>query len=62
MEKMKKEYIWAMYAGMIIVLWGITWLITRKKPKSWMWQILAIVVGGILSVILWVTVGKKNSY
>lgn len=62
MAKMKKEYVWLFYLGIILVLWGIAWLISHKKANSWMWQIGAILLGGIISVILWFTVGKKNSY
>lgn len=56
---MSKEKIWAFYAILIIVLGVVGYVVGKKKDKGEVYAGAGLLLGAVLSIILWVTVGKK---
>jgi len=58
---MSKEKIWAFYAVLIVVFGVIGYFIGKKQFKPELYASFGVLIGAVLCVILWVTVGKKMS-
>lgn len=56
---MSKEMIWGAYAVLMVVLGVIGYFVGKKQNKAEIYASTGIVLGAIISVILWITVGKK---
>ena len=58
---MKKEMIWIFYAVLIIVLGVIGYFVGKKNQKTELYTSIGVVVGTVISILLWVSVGEKIS-
>lgn len=56
---MSKEMIWGAYAILILVLGVIGYFVGKSKGKSELYSSVGVVIGAVISIVLWVTVGKK---
>lgn len=61
MQPVKKEYVWTFYVVMIIVLAMVGYFAGKASNKSEMYASAGVIVGAIVSVVLWMTWGKKNT-
>jgi len=59
--KYDKKRIMAFYAAITVVLAVVGYLLGRGSGKGMMYLAAGAVLGVVVSVILWVTWGKKNS-
>ncbi len=60
-KKVSKELIWGSYAVLIIVLGVVGYFIGRKNKKGAIYASIGVIVGVLISVNLWITVGRKLS-
>lgn len=60
-KKVSKEMIWGFYGVLIIVLSVVGYFIGLKKNKEKLYAIIGMIIGVMISIILWLTVGKKMS-
>lgn len=59
-KKKSKEVIWRYYAILILILGSIAYYIGNKNNKGELYASIGVSIGALLSILLWVTVGKKN--
>lgn len=62
MAKMSKNTVWASYAVLILILGVIGYFVGKKQDKAELFASLGVVIGAVISIVLWVMVGKKMSY
>ena len=60
MEPIKKEYIWGFYLLLIIILAIIGYFIAKDNKLEY--ALAGALVGILLSLLLWILWGSKNSY
>ena len=60
MEPIKKEYIWGFYLLLIIILASIGYFIAKDNKLEY--ALAGALVGILLSLLLWILWGSKNSY
>lgn len=60
-KKVSKEMIWGFYAVLILVLGVIGYFVGNKNNKGAYYVFGGVLIGVVISIILWVTVGKKMS-
>lgn len=58
-DKIKKEIVWASYVLIIIAMAGFTSLFGKGSA---IFSSIGALLGAILSTVLWLTWGKKNTY
>ncbi len=56
---MSKEKIWAFYAVLIAILGVVGYVAGKKHGKGEMYAVVGLLVGAVISIGLWLTVGKK---
>ena len=59
--KVSKKMIWGAYAVLIVILGVVGYFIGKKYEKEELYSGIGLVLGVVISIILWVTVGKKMS-
>lgn len=62
MDKVKKEYIWAAYAVLIVLLTVVGFFVGKSSGKSELYASVGAFFGALISIVLWVVWGEKNSY
>ena len=60
MEPMKKEYIWGFYLLLIIILSIVGYFMDKDNKLEY--ALAGALVGILLSLLLWIVWGSKNSY
>jgi VIT1/CCC1 family predicted Fe2+/Mn2+ transporter len=60
-KKMSKEMILGSYVIMILILGIIGYFIGKTQENAVLYSTVGVVVGSLLSFVLWETVGKKMS-
>jgi hypothetical protein len=60
MEPMKKEYIWGFYLLLIIILSIVGYFMAKDNKLEY--ALAGALVGILLSLLLWIVWGSKNSY
>lgn len=58
-KKVSKEMIWMVYAILIVMLGIISYFIGKKNKKGKLYASIGVLLGVVISVILWMSVGKK---
>lgn len=54
-----KEMIWGVYAVLIVVLGVIGYFVGKKYGRSEVYASAGVAIGAVISILLWITVGKK---
>jgi hypothetical protein len=60
MQQIKKEYVWLFYLILIIVLGLLGYFFTKNNNLEY--GLAGSLLGVLLSLILWVIWGSKNTY
>ena len=60
MEQIKKEYIWGFYLILIIILSLIGYFVAKNNKLEY--ALAGALVGVLISLLLWILWGSKNSY
>ena len=60
MEPMKKEYIWGFYLLLIIILSIVGYFMAKDNKLEY--ALAGALIGILLSLLLWIVWGSKNSY
>lgn len=60
-KKIPKEAIWGFYVVLIIILGFVGYYIGNKNNKGELYASIGLSIGAVLSILLWVTVGKNLS-
>jgi hypothetical protein len=60
-KKVSKEMIWGAYVVLTVILGVVGYLIGMKNKNGGLYASVGVVLGAVISIILWVTVGKKMS-
>ena len=60
MDKIKKEYVWLFYLILIIVLGLLGYFLSKNNHLEY--SLAGSLFGILLSLILWVIWGDKNTY
>lgn len=57
----KKEYVLGFYLVLIVVLGAIGMFVGNKSGKSFEYSIAGVILGVLLSLVMWEVWGKNNS-
>ena len=57
---MQKEKVWGFYGVLSVVLFGVGFGLAKKNKMEY--GILGLLIGILISLILWVTWASKNTY
>lgn len=60
MQQIKKEYIWGFYLLLIIILAIIGYFLAKNNKLEY--ALAGALVGILISLLLWILWGSKNSY
>lgn len=58
-KKIPKEAIWGSYVVLILILGSVGYYIGNKNNKGELYASIGVSIGAILSILLWITVGKN---
>lgn len=63
-NKISKNIIWGVYAVLTVILGSIGYFIGKNHGTNYakLYSIVGVVIGVTISIILWTSWGKKNSY
>lgn len=59
---MKKEVVWVIYALLIVILAVVGYYIGKRQGKEEVFASFGALTGAVISIIMWLTWGKKNTY
>lgn len=60
-KKLSKELIWGAYAVLIVILGTVGYFVGKKFGNAEIYSSVGVVLGAVISIVLWISWGKKNS-
>jgi len=60
-KKISKKLIWGAYAVLIVILGVVGYFVGKKSGKPEIYASAGVVLGAVISIVLWLAWGKKNS-